>query len=157
MKTKNIVIPFSLVLMLGFSSAFACSSTAPLRQGIAFANMNDFQSAINEFRASIKCKKSAKAYSNLGVAYLQIGKNNLALEALKKAESLNKKDNIVLYNLAAAYSLNSSTDLSLVYLDRALENGFNNYDAIRFDPDLGEVRGEPEFRNMLEKHRVFIQ
>jgi len=137
--------------------ALACDAKGSLHQGMAFANMNDFNGAISEFKASIKCRKTAKAYSNLGVAYMQVGKNNLALDALQRAERLNRRDNIVLYNLAAAYSIQDQTDRSLVYLDKALKNGFNNYDAIRFDPDLANLRGEPEFRTTLEKHKLFLQ
>jgi hypothetical protein len=42
-------------------------------------------------------------------------------------------------------------------LDRALGCGFNNYDALRFDKDLDNLRGEPEFRATLEKHKIFLQ
>ena len=83
--------------------------------------------------------------------------NNLALKALKNAEAISHKDEIVLYNLASLYSLQDKTDLSLVYLDKALKYGFNNFDAIRYDPDLTNVRSEPGFRTTLEKHKVFIQ
>ena len=157
MKTKPLLLAFPVLTACQTSIAYACDSRASLQQGMAFANMNDFTSAVHEFRASIKCRKSAKGYSNLGVAYLQLGKNNLALDALKEAESINTKDNVVLYNLAAVYSLLDQTDLSLTYLDKTLERGFNNYDALRFDPDLANLRGEPEFRTTLEKYKIFIQ
>lgn len=51
----------------------------------------------------------------------------------------------------------NQTDLSLEALERALGNGFNNADALRFDRDLDNVRGEPEFRTILERHKFFIQ
>jgi len=64
---------------------------------------------------------------------------------------------MVQYNLAAIYSLMNQNDRSLEALDHALENGFNNADALRFDRDLDNVRGEPEFRAILERHKFFIQ
>lgn len=157
MNLKNITIVLTVLATSQVAVAQACDSKGSLRQGMAFANMNDFNGAINEFKASIKCRNSAAAYSNLGAAYLQVGKNNLALEALQRAERLDKRDSVVLYNLAAAYSIQDQTDRASVYLDKALSNGFNNYDAIRFDPDLTNLRAEPEFRETLEKHKVFIQ
>ncbi len=126
-------------------------------QGMAYANMNDFNSAIHEFKRSIAIRPTAQAYSNLGASYLQVGKPNLALRALRESERLNASDNIVMYNIAATYSLSNDTDLSLEYLNKALRQGFNNYDAIRFDPDLSNIRGEPEFRTVLEQNKVFIQ
>ncbi len=157
MKFKKSVLIASIALIGLNSGAYACSANSHISQGMLYANMSDFPNAINEFKSSIKCRKTAKGYSNLGAAYMHVGKMNLALDALKKAEGRNKKDNIVLYNLAAAYSLTDNTDLSLVYLDKALKYGFKNYDALRFDPDLANLRGEPEFRSALEKHKVFIQ
>ena len=138
-----------------------------LRQGMTYANQRDYPNAIKEFQASIDTYPTAEAYSNLGVAYMQTGKNNLALDAFKKAEGMApgypmtedfwRKNNFILYNIAALYSVTDKTDLSLQYLDRALGAGFSNYDAIRFDPDLANVRGDPEFRAVMEKHKVFLQ
>ncbi len=160
MMLKSTAILLSATLLLSVATANADTlgkARDHAHQGIAFANMNDFNSAIQEFKASIAVHPTIQAYSNLGVSYLQIGKYNLALRALKQAEQLNASDNIVLYNIAAAYSLFDDTDLALEYLDKALHEGFNNYDAIRFDPDLSNARGEPEFRTILERNKVFIQ
>lgn len=160
MKRKSTVVLLSATMLLSVATADA-GSTSQARdhthQGIAFANMNDYNSAIQEFKASIAVRPTARAYSNLGASYLQVGKPNMALRALKQAEKFNSKDNIIMYNIAATYSLSDDTDLALEYLDKALKQGFNNYDAIRFDPDLSNVRGEPEFRSVLEKNKVFIQ
>ena len=144
------------VVVTGPSHA-SMNAESHLRQGMTYVNQGDFNNAVLEFQKSIRIRPTAKAYSNLGVAYMQLGKRNLALEALKRAESLSPNDHVALYNLAALYSLMDQTDVSLVYLDRALSRGFSNYDAIRFDADLENIRGEPEFRKILEKHKVFIQ
>ena len=158
---KRITTSLLCATLLAFSmnSYAGCRGDASrlLGQGMLYANMKDFGNAISSFKASIKCKRTATAYSNLGASYMQIGKINLALSALKEAERINSRDSMVLYNLAAAHSITDQTDLALAYLDRALANGFNHYEAIRFDPDLTNLRGEPEFRTTLEKHKVFIQ
>ena len=157
-KAKAIV--GALLLVVSTNSYALCGigeAKRNLNQGMLYANMNDFGNAVNSFKASIECKKTSEAYSNLGVSYMQLGKNNLALDALKKAENKNARDGVVLYNLAAVYSVSNQVDIALLYLDKALNNGFSHYDAIRFDPDLSNLRGEPEFRSILEKHKVFIQ
>lgn len=127
------------------------------QQGIMYSNQGDYNNAIKEFLESISIKPTANAYANLGGAYLQVGKNKKAEKALKDAESIDPKEKLALYNLTALYSKLDDTDLALDYLDKALINGFNNYEAIRFDPDLTNIRGEPEFRKVLEKNKVFIQ
>ncbi len=152
----------SLLLAVSFQSQIAVAGSLNdardhTHQGIMHANMNDFSNAIREFKASIAATPTVDAYSNLGASYLQLGKRNLALRALQSAERLNSSDRFVAYNLAATHSLKNNTDLALEYLDKALGLGFSQYDAIRFDPDLANLRGEPEFRQVLEKHKVFIQ
>ena len=46
--------------------------------------------------------------------------------------------------------------LALDEIDAALAKGFSDYDALRRDPDLENLRRSPEFRKVLEKHKVFI-
>lgn len=151
-----LVVGLSLQTLIVFGGSYD-DAQDHTHQGMIYANMNDFNNAIREFKASVASTPTVDAYSNLGASYLQLGKRNLALRSLQNAERLGAGDRFVAYNLAATYSLNESTDLALEYLDKALGLGFSQYDAIRFDPDLANVRAEPEFRQVLEKHKVFIQ
>ncbi|MCI5217618.1 MAG: tetratricopeptide repeat protein [Candidatus Electrothrix sp. LOE2] len=142
-------------------------STAPAPTGggnsalqvcLLYANQGDFQNAIRECKRAVQEDPgSAEAYINLGVAYIQVGKNNKALDALREGVRLAPNDPMAQYNLSAIYSLMNQNDRSLEALDLALKNGFNNADALRFDRDLDNVRGEPEFRTILERHKFFIQ
>jgi tetratricopeptide (TPR) repeat protein len=142
-----------------------------LQQGMTYVSLaqanpktasENYDNALLEFTNAIKLYPNyAEAYSNRGVAYMQQKKYNKAEEDLKKAAELKPKDPIIHYNLAALYSIQNKTDLSLDSLDRSLENGFNNYDALKptgkqSDPDLKNLRKDPEFRKVLEKHKVFI-
>jgi Flp pilus assembly protein TadD len=128
-----------------------------LQQCLFYANQGDFQNAIRECKRAVQDKPTAEAYTNLGVAYIQVGKNNKALDALREGVRLAPNDPMAQYNLAVIYSLMNQNDRSLEALDLALKNGFNNADALRFDRDLDNVRGEPEFRAILERHKFFIQ
>jgi Tfp pilus assembly protein PilF len=129
-----------------------------LQQCLFYANQGDFQNAIRECKQAVQGNPySAEAHTNLGVAYIQVGKNNKALDSLKRGVELAPHNPMAQYNLAALYSLMNQNDRSLEALDLALRNGFNNVDALRFDRDLDNVRGEPEFRTILERHKFFIQ
>lgn len=129
-----------------------------LNQGLTFASMKDYDNAIVEFTKAIEVDpKYAAAYANRGVAYMQQKKLNKAMDDLTRAESLNPKDKMVHYNLAALFSLNGQRDRGLDALDKALDLGFSDYDAIRTDPDLANLRRDPEFRKVLEKHKVFLR
>jgi Flp pilus assembly protein TadD len=141
---------------------------AHVKQGLAFISnaknassptnfQENLENAINEFsQAILKDPKYAEAYSNRAVAYMQQKKFNKALDDLKKAVELKPGDATIRYNLASLHSLNGNVDLALDEIDAALTRGFDNYDALRKDPDLDNVRRSPEFRKVLEKHKVFI-
>jgi tetratricopeptide (TPR) repeat protein len=139
-----------------------------IKQGFAYiaaaknassrANYDEnIENAVNEFSQAIAKEPGyAEAYSNRAVAYMQQKKFNKAQEDLKKAVELAPKSPAVHYNLASLYSLKGDVDLALDAIDSALASGFTDYDALRKDPDLDNVRKSPEFRKVLEKHKVFI-
>jgi Flp pilus assembly protein TadD len=129
-----------------------------LGQGMTYASMKDYDNAIKEFSRAIELAPSySVAYANRGVAYMQQKKFNKALDDLKKASELSPKDKMAHYNLAALYALQGQKDRALDSLDTALELGFDQYDALRTDPDLTSIRDNPEFRKVLEKHKVFLK
>lgn len=128
-----------------------------LQQGLNYMRAKDYDNAIREFTLAIeKFPNYDVAYSNRAVAYMHQKKFNKAMDDLKKAEQINPNNPTVHYNYVAWYSLQKQLDRALDHLDRALQLGFNNYDALRNDPDLDNVRKHPEFRKILEKHKVFI-
>jgi len=129
-----------------------------LNQGMTYSAMKDWDNAIAEFtKATDVDRRYAAAYANRAVAYMQQRKYNKALDDLKQAESLSPDDRLVHYNYVALYSLQNQLDRALDSLDRALDLGFNNYDALRNDPDLNNVRAHPQYQRVLEKHKVFLR
>lgn len=128
-----------------------------LQQGLNYVKLKDYENAIKEFTLAIqKYPNYAVAYSGRAVAYMQQKKFNKAHEDLKKAVELAPNDPIIHYNLAALYSLTNKLDLALEALDRSLQLGFNDYESLRNDPDIKNLRKHPEFKRVLEKNKVFL-
>lgn len=141
----------------GSQAAIPTDAKLNMQQGMNYLKSNDYDNAIKEFTVAIqKYPPYDVAYSNRAVAYMQQKKFNKAMDDLKKAEEINPSNATVHYNFVALYSLQNQLDRALDSLDRTLELGFSNYDALRLDPDLYNVRKHPEFRKILEKHKVFI-
>jgi TolA-binding protein len=134
------------------------SAELNFQQGMNYVQNEDYANAIKEFTAAIdKFPTYSMAYSNRAVAYMQQKKFNMAADDLKKASELTPEDPNVYYNLTALYSLQKQSDLALNALDKALEYGFNNYNSLRKDPDLKNLRKHPEYRQVLEKHKIFLK
>jgi tetratricopeptide (TPR) repeat protein len=157
-------IAVSSIALISTLSGCGHTHTEIIREKVSHLDMclmyikqKDYENSVLECTTATRQDPSAAAYSNLGVSYIQLGKNNLALNALKQAERLGPTDPYVHYNLASIYSLLDHTDLGLEHLDSSLRYGFKDFDSLRWDRDLDNLRAEPEFRKVLEKHRVFMQ
>jgi|GEM_PF-587146 len=128
-----------------------------LRQGIEHMKARDYDQAIREFSAIIgKYPDSSVAYNNRAAGYVRQNKFDKARDDLNKALQIDPSYPVTYYNLAALYALQKQSAPALASLDKALELGFNDYDFLRADPDLANIRKHPEFRKILERHKVFV-
>ncbi len=128
------------------------------RQALTYSKVQDYNNSELEFLKAIDlCPSYVEAHANLGVLYIQTDALNKAESSLKRAIDLDPHDEFALYNLTALYSLTNKLDLALDTLDDALNSGFNTIDALRNDPDLKNLRREPGFTQILEKHHIFLK
>lgn len=129
-----------------------------LDQGMQYAHASDWGNAVKEFDAAIAIHPSyAAAYMNRAVVNMQKKNYELAKDDLTKAAELAPKDPMIHYNMASLYTLTDKLDRALVSLDKALANGFAEYEALRKDPDLAKLRKHPEWQKTLERHKVFLK
>lgn len=128
-----------------------------LQQGMNYALAKDYERAADEFSIAInKFPDYGVAYSNRAAAYIQLRKFSKAMDDLNVALELMPDDPIAHYNLTALYSLQNQLDRAADSLDAALRLGFNDYDSLRDDPDLANLRAHSDYRKILEKHKIFI-
>lgn len=74
-----------------------------------------------------------------------------ALALTKQAYDAAPEDSIVLYNLACFNALVGNRDEALVWLEKAVENGFHAPKKIARDTDLVSLRGEPKYKATLAR------
>jgi tetratricopeptide (TPR) repeat protein len=124
-----------------------------LLRGIELAAQRDYDRAILAFsRAMVAHPPYAAAYANRGVAYIQKQEYPKALADLGKAVELDPRDKMAHYNLAALWSLANDKARALQFLDQAFRLGFDDVDAIRRDRDFDNIRNDPGFRQLLQRH-----
>ena len=70
-----------------------------------------------------------------------------AIEDFKKALEVDPNDDIVHFDLAAAYSLTEQKDLAYHHLEKAVQLGFKDFEKIQTHDDLAYVRIQPEFES----------
>ena len=76
------------------------------------------------------------------------------LEEAKKetmiALELSPNDNVMLYNAVCVYSRINDKKLAVKTLKIITESGFEHYDWIKRDPDLDNIRNEPEYIELMK-------
>lgn len=89
----------------------------------------------------------------LAELYTKIGMYKNGLELDKKLSQLLPSDATVFYNLACSYSLIGDVDNSFNSIKKAVELGFNDFDYMRQDADLMNLKKDKRFDNFLPQNR----
>ena len=77
-------------------------------------------------------------------------KSDQAEKETTTALELSPNDSILLYNAACVYSCINKNQLAITTLKNAVAGGFEHYDWIKRDPDLDNIRKEPEFIELIK-------
>ena len=137
--------------------------------GTIYYSKKSFAHATRLYRRALRLSpNSASVYSNLGTAYFARKDYKKASEAYQKALTLDPEVfehrnswGVLLqersvedrakfhYYLAKTYAQAGMNDRALVYLRKALEEGFNQRKKLMDDPEFVSLRKLPEFQELL--------
>ena len=91
------------------------------------------------------------AWNSLAYAYLAAKQPDKAASSFERVLPFAPRNPTLLYNTACAYSLAGNADKAIEMLDRAVTAGYKDKSGLTADPDLGSVRGDPRFAEILKK------
>ncbi|HKI78583.1 MAG TPA: protein kinase [Ignavibacteriaceae bacterium] len=92
----------------------------------------------------------ARAHMFFAVDLVQIGDKEKAKIEAAKALELSPSDPLMQYNAACFYSQMNEKKLALQSLKKTIDSGFGEFEWLRRDSDLDNVRNEPEFIELLK-------
>ena len=95
-----------------------------------------------------------EALQILGDDYTRRGKYVAGLKVDKQLSHLRPEDPLVQYNLACSYSLTGDFSQAVAALEKALTLGYRDFKWLARDPDLGELRQHPLYKNIRAKIRT---
>jgi tetratricopeptide (TPR) repeat protein len=73
-----------------------------------------------------------------------------ATAELKTAVDLDPSDYTSMYNIACIYSLQNKPEPALKWLERAIDNGFSDFEHMGQDHDLDNIRENPKYIELVE-------
>ena len=100
-------------------------------------------------RHLIKHPDDARGHLFYAVSLAQKGKSDEAREEAKKALEINPTDPLMQYNASCFYSQMGDKKLAIESLKNAFAAGYQDYEWVKRDSDLENIRQEPEFIELM--------
>jgi len=115
--------------------------------GMIAMKQNQPDEAIIHFKNAVQEKPDNwLARVNLGLVLWGMGRKAEAIEQYEFVVEHDPDYNPTLsYNIACYYSLAGRTTLGMEWLEKAIKHGYNNWELIKTDPDLQNLRERPDF------------
>jgi tetratricopeptide (TPR) repeat protein len=148
---------------------------APASNNLAavYYGQHDFRDAEHFYKRALKhTQESAVIFCNLGTAYFAQGKYKQGMKAYRKAfeidESVFAPDHAAMieagssreqriamnYFVAATYARAGKQEKALIYLRKAMDEGFRDRKRLNEDKDFATLRTTPEFQHLMDQENL---
>ena len=144
--------------------------------GTVYYAQKSYKRAIGQYKKALRITPdSAAVLSNLGTAYFARKNYELASAAFQRAFELDPEvferhssQGVLLqersveerakfhYYLAKTYAKAGKNDLALLYIRKALEEGFKERDKFIKEPEFVGLREDPEFKKLMETEQKVL-
>jgi tetratricopeptide (TPR) repeat protein len=94
--------------------------------------------------------RDGKSLHDIAVAYSVKGDLDFSLKYLNRLVEIQPDNPDNYYNIACVYAKKNKVGESVSWMEKAIKKGFKNYDLIRKDPDLENIRNTAFIRDILK-------
>ena len=96
----------------------------------------------------------SRAHQFYAFTLKRLGRLEEAKKEMQKGIEQNPNDPIIIYNAACFYALLDEKVLAIEHLKKAMDNGFENYNYLRHDPDLNCLQKEQDFIELMKDKEI---
>lgn len=121
-----------------------------LHRGILWKMKGEHEKATQDFETVIRLDSIPEEADCSFYAYYYLGQREKAIEVLNA--TLEDGDNGDYYDAACLYSIMGEKEQALAYLHKSLEMGWDDFNHIRRDRDLDNIRDSKKFKTLLNAY-----
>ncbi len=106
--------------------------------------------AIYHYQKSLSLQPDAvQVLNNLAIAYMTKKEHEKAVSTFNRMAELQPDNAGIYYNIACIYSRQNKIEKSLESLKKAIEKGYDNWDLIKTDKDLENIRNSLYYEKLM--------
>jgi Flp pilus assembly protein TadD len=120
-------------------------------RGAVYLEKGKTDLAVADYNKSIQLNPTNdEPYRNRGAAYMTAGRFDAARADYSKALELDPADSRGYYNMACLHSLQKNAQEACSWLQKAIDHGYSNWEHIKEDTDLENVREAECYRKIMK-------
>jgi tetratricopeptide (TPR) repeat protein len=124
-----------------------------MRLGAVYQKRGDFDNAVRCYKKALQANPGfIPGLQSLAVVYSLTGDNPAALETLKRIIAIDPDRNDTYYNIACIYAKQKQIDDSIAWLRKAVEKGFKDWNLLRTDRDVENIRGTEYYKEIMNRN-----
>lgn len=129
------------------------NSALHTKLGNIYSQMGGYDEAIAQYQKAISIQpKYIQAMDGLSRIYSNGQDYDKALSVLKNMQKMQPGNPTIYYNIACIYAKQNNIVESIVWLKHSIEKGFHNWDLIKKDPDLANIRNTSFVNELIKNH-----
>lgn len=123
------------------------------RLGNLYKSRGEADKAIEMYQKALLIRPAfVEALNHLAISYAIKGHYDKALSYLKKSTELKPDGADAFYLTASIYARQKEIEKSIESLEKALQRGYNNWEHIKTDDNLKNIRSSSKFKMLIKGH-----
>jgi hypothetical protein len=123
------------------------------RLGNLYKDTGQFNAAIALYQKALSVRPEfVQALENLAVVYADKQEYDNAISSFKEIIRLSPDNAGVYYNIACMYAKQNQGEKSIQWLKKALSKGYSEWERIKTDKDLENIKNSPEYYEIIKDH-----
>ena len=118
--------------------------------GMLYEKNGQLDKAQREFETALKLEPgSMKILKALAMVYVNKKQYQEAILTFKRLVDIQPENNIFYYNISCLYAIQNMKNESIEWLTKAIENGYSNWDHLKNDKDLENIKNTSYFKSLV--------